>query len=208
MGDETTRVAVTSRSFSSDAQNTAAILTSFNEVDLKAVMHLRRKYKELFIERHGIKLGWTGGVNRRAAAELALAFAISLLRQVPQANRLVMAGGWQQIQGVQLSCKTVGIIGLGHVGKDLVRLLQPFDCRIMAHDIKAFPEFCEAFGVVPYELDTLLRESDVVTLHVPLDDMGMVESIHLCLFHFVLNDVFARINGEGRYAQTAQSPSA
>jgi D-sedoheptulose 7-phosphate isomerase len=38
------------------------------------------------------------------------------------------------------------------------------------------------------------------TLHVALDDMGMVESIHLCLFHWVLNDVFARINGEGRYA--------
>ena len=37
-------------------------------------------------------------------------------------------------------------------------------------------------------------------LHVPLDDMGMVESIHLCLFHWVLNDVFARINHEGRYA--------
>ena len=45
-------------------------------------------------------------------------------------------------------------------------------------------------------------------IHVPLDDMGMVESIHLCLFHFALNDVFARINSEGRYAQTAKSPSA
>ena len=43
-------------------------------------------------------------------------------------------------------------------------------------------------------------------LHVPLDDMGMVESIHLCVFHWVLNDVFARINLEGRYS--ADPPAA
>lgn len=122
------------------------------------------------LRRYGIKLGWTGGVNRRAVAELTLVFAISLLRQVPQANRLIMEGGWQPVMGVQLSGKTVGIVGLGHVGKDLVRLLQPFDCRILAHDIKTFPNFCQAFGVVPCGLDLLLRQSDVVTLHVPLDD--------------------------------------
>jgi D-sedoheptulose 7-phosphate isomerase len=45
-----------------------------------------------------------------------------------------------------------------------------------------------------------LRAMAQAGLHVPLDDMGMVESIHLCVFHWVLNDVFARINGEGRYA--------
>lgn len=44
-----------------------------------------------------------------------------------------------------------------------------------------------------------LRSMAQAGLHVPLDDMGMVESIHLCVFHWVLNDVFARINGEGRY---------
>lgn len=52
-----------------------------------------------------------------------------------------------------------------------------------------------------------LKEMQQDGLHVELDDMGMVESIHLCLFHWVLNDVFARINAEGRYAATA-SPNA
>lgn len=45
-----------------------------------------------------------------------------------------------------------------------------------------------------------LKQMQQAGLHVPLDDMGMVESIHLCVFHWVLNDVFAKINGEGRYA--------
>ena len=47
-----------------------------------------------------------------------------------------------------------------------------------------------------------LKEIEQDGLHVDLNDMGMVESIHLCLFHWVLNDVFARINSEGRYATT------
>jgi D-sedoheptulose 7-phosphate isomerase len=50
-----------------------------------------------------------------------------------------------------------------------------------------------------------LRQMAKSGLHVPLDDMGMVESIHLALFHWVLNDVFARINGEGRYAAKGRS---
>lgn len=56
------------------------------------------------------------------------------------------------------------------------------------------------FGLTGYNGGKLLK-SQQCGLHVPLDDMGMVESIHLCLFHWVLNDVFARINHEGRYAK-------
>lgn len=55
------------------------------------------------------------------------------------------------------------------------------------------------FGLTGYS-GGKLRQLQQDGLHVPLDDMGMVESIHLCLFHWVLNDVFARINHEGRYA--------
>ena len=121
------------------------------------------------MRRHGVKLGWTGGVNRRAVSELVVAFAISLLRHIPQGDALVRGGGWQQLKGRQLSGRTVGIIGLGHVGKDLVRMLTPFGCRILANDILPFPEFCRTHGVLQVGLDDLLRDSDVVTLHVPLD---------------------------------------
>ncbi len=57
----------------------------------------------------------------------------------------------------------------------------------------------KTFGLTGYSGGKLIQEQQA-GLHVPLDDMGMVESIHLCLFHWVLNDVFARINSEGRYA--------
>jgi len=50
-----------------------------------------------------------------------------------------------------------------------------------------------------------LKQMQHAGLHVPLNDMGMVESIHLCLFHWALNDVFARINSEGRYAGASKN---
>lgn len=135
------------------------------------------------MRRHGKRLGWTSGVNRRSVAELVIAFAICLLRQVPQASALVRAGGWKQVVGGQLSGRTVGIVGCGHIGKDLVGLLRPFGCRILANDILEFPGFYAENGVVPAGLEQLLRESDVVTLHVPLDDStkGMLGAKQLAM---------------------------
>lgn len=120
--------------------------------------------------RHGIRLGWTGGVNRRSVSELVISAAIALLRHVPQGNREVLAGGWRQLMGRQLTDKTVGIIGCGHIGKDLTPLLKAFGCRVLAHDILDFPEFYARWGVEPMGLEALLAEADMVTLHLPMDD--------------------------------------
>ena len=119
---------------------------------------------------HGVRLGWTGGVNKRSVCELVIACAISLLRHVPQTNADVRAGTWNNRVGSQLSDRTVGIIGCGHVGKDLAVLLRAFGCTVLAHDILDFPEFYAEHGVRPVGLEALLKEADIVTLHVPLDD--------------------------------------
>jgi phosphoglycerate dehydrogenase-like enzyme len=118
---------------------------------------------------HGKRLGWTGGVNRRSVAELVIAFAITMLRQVTVANREVLSGTWRQLVGGQLSGRTVGIVGCGHVGKEVVRLLKPFECKILAHDKVDYADFYREWDVQPTGLDTLLAQSDVVTLHLPLD---------------------------------------
>jgi D-3-phosphoglycerate dehydrogenase len=119
--------------------------------------------------RHGKKLGWTGGVNRRSVAELVIAFAIACLRLVPQANGMVRAGEWKQMTGRQLTGRRVGIVGCGHVGKDLTPLLRAFDCEVLAHDIRDFPEFYARWRVRAVGLEELLAESEIVTLHLPLD---------------------------------------
>jgi D-3-phosphoglycerate dehydrogenase len=132
---------------------------------------------------YGKRLGWTAGVNRRSVSELVISFAIAMLRHLPASHREVCAGTWRQHTGRQLTGRTVGIIGCGHVGKDLVLLLRPFACRILAHDILNFPEFYATHGIEPVSLEDLLARSDIVTLHVPLDDStrGMLDARHLAM---------------------------
>ena len=131
--------------------------------------------------RRGIKLAWTGGVNRRAVGELTLAFAIALLHRVPETSGALRAGRFTPLVGRQLTGRTIGIIGCGHVGKDLVRLLAPFECRVLAHDIRDYPEFYTTHRVEPVPLARLLAESEIVTIHVPLDasTRGMIGAAEL-----------------------------
>lgn len=121
------------------------------------------------LERRGIRLGWQGGVNRRCVAELTLSFLLALSHLTPAAHRCVREGAWKPFRGHDLTGRIVGIIGCGHVGKELVLLLEPFRCRVLVNDIRDYSEFYAAHAITPAGLDELLRVSDAVTLHVPLD---------------------------------------
>ncbi len=121
------------------------------------------------MRKHGKKLGWVGGVNRRSVAELTIAFAIILLRHIVVGNHEILGGGWRQLMGGLLSGRVVGIVGCGHIGKDLVRMLQPFECKILVNDIRNYSEFYDEYGIESVGLEELVSRSDVVTLHVPLN---------------------------------------
>lgn len=163
------------------AKGATKLITALERIDEKVLSSLPElkvisKYgvgtdmldKEALI-RHGIRLGWTGGVNKRSVSELVLAFSISLLRNIRASGLELADGTWNNRMGRCITDRTIGIIGCGHIGKDLVRLLKGFDCQIFAHDILDFPEFYSEYQVEPMALDELLRRADIVTLHVPLD---------------------------------------
>lgn len=137
------------------------------------------------MRRHSKRLGWTGGVNRRSVAELVVSLAISLLRHIQSANREVLAGTWRPPVGGLLSGRTVGIVGCGHVGKDLVHLLQPFGCPILVNDIRYYGDFYAEHMIEAVSLEDLLARADVVTLHVPLDDStrGLLTAERLMLMN-------------------------
>lgn len=121
----------------------------------------------------GVKLGWSGGHNKRSVSELVISMAIQLLRHLPKATAAMIegkSGSGRQHVGRQLSGRTVGIVGCGYVGKDLAILLRAMGCDVLANDIKDFPEFYEAHGINAIGLDELLQQSDIVTLHVPQND--------------------------------------
>jgi phosphoglycerate dehydrogenase-like enzyme len=122
------------------------------------------------LERHAVELHIARGTNSRSVSELVLTFAIALLRHVMIANRELLEGTWRQPKGNTLSGRTVGIVGLGNIGRDVARLLRPFGCELLCTDAVDVAEHCAELGVRAVELDDLLRRSDVVTLHVDLND--------------------------------------
>ncbi|MAH85435.1 MAG: phosphoglycerate dehydrogenase [Rhodospirillaceae bacterium TMED8] len=117
----------------------------------------------------GISLGWSGGINKRSVSELTICFAINLLRHVSETNREIRAGTWRLKPGRQLSDQTVGIIGCGHVGKDLAILLRGFGCRVLAYDIRNFSKFYTTHGIEDCSFEKLLETSNIVSLHLPFD---------------------------------------
>ncbi|MFQ5451416.1 MAG: phosphoglycerate dehydrogenase [Nitrospinaceae bacterium] len=127
--------------------------------------------------RHGVNLGWAAGVNRRSVAELALCFMIGLCHKVFAGGFALKGKVWQKDGGVQLTGKTVGIIGCGHVGGEVIRLLAPFGCRVLVRDILDKTDFCRRNRAETAGLDDLIAQSDIVSLHVPLTEStrGMID---------------------------------
>ncbi|HYR89075.1 MAG TPA: phosphoglycerate dehydrogenase [Terriglobia bacterium] len=119
-------------------------------------------------EQHGVAIGWTGGVNRLSVAEQTLCFMIALCRNLYQTSCLMKSGQWFVDGGWQLTGKTIGIIGMGHIGKEMVRLLAPFACTILANDILNQSEYYRTNGLVESSKEKIFTESDVVTIHTPL----------------------------------------
>ncbi len=119
------------------------------------------------LKRRGIMFGYTFGVNALAVAELTVAFAVMGLRHVPELNLAMREGKRPKwIMGRLLSGRTVGIHGCGHIGKELVRLLQPFGCEILACDIRDYSDFYRQHGVTAVDMDELLERSEILTLHL------------------------------------------
>jgi len=120
------------------------------------------------LKRHGVKFGYTLGANRLAVAELTVGFMLMGLRHVTSLNLAMRAGERPRIKnGLFLTGRTVGIHGCGHIGKEVVRLLQPFNCTILACDIKDYAEFYKKWNVTPVSPEELLARSEVLTLHLP-----------------------------------------
>ena len=120
------------------------------------------------IKKLNIRLGWSAGVNKRSVSELALGLMLACLRNLFELNQLVKGGGWHNKTGLQLSGKSVGLVGLGHVGQDLTHLLKAFGCKIMATDVLDKSEFAKDHGVLLVSKEELFKNADIVSLHFPL----------------------------------------
>lgn len=118
----------------------------------------------------GIIVTNTPGANSTAVCELAFALMLSAARNIPQLHEAVTAGEWPRSEGIELAGKTLGIVGMGAIGKRLAVRAKAFEMNVLAYDPFFDEAFASANGIVKADLDTVLETADVVSLHVPLND--------------------------------------
>jgi len=116
----------------------------------------------------GIVITNTPGANSVSVAELALGLMLALARQIPEAVQAVHQGKWPRSAGLSLEGKTIGILGLGAIGKQLARRLAGFDCRVLAFDPCADAAFARDNHVELLTMDAAIEQSDFISLHLPL----------------------------------------
>ena len=110
------------------------------------------------------------GANAVAVAELVFGLLLGLLRKIPAADASLRRGEWEKsrFQGRELRGKTLGIVGLGKIGRAVAKRAQAFEMTCVGHDPLVSEADTRALGVLPLSLDALLERSDIVTLHAPM----------------------------------------
>jgi D-3-phosphoglycerate dehydrogenase len=123
-------------------------------------------------EERGIKVVNSPGASSRSVAELAVGLIFAVARKIAFADRKMREGVWakKQCMGVELEGKTIGVIGFGRIGYQVAKIANALGMRVLLYDPYPNEERAKEVGGKFADLETLLRESDVVTLHVPLVD--------------------------------------
>lgn len=120
--------------------------------------------------RRGVLVAYTPDAPAPAVAELTIGLMLSALRFIPHADRGVRNGVWHRYMGGRLAGKTVGVLGVGRVGRRVIRHLLGFGPRILANDLKPDLEFGAAHHVQWADKTAIYSEADLITLHLPLTD--------------------------------------
>ena len=112
----------------------------------------------------------TPTANVDAVADLAFGLILSLARRIPEADKKTKSGKWEKIIGKSVWEKTLGVIGLGKIGRQVVKRAKGFEMNILAFDIVKDKKIVQKYGIKYVNLEKLLQKSDYITIHIPLDD--------------------------------------
>jgi phosphoglycerate dehydrogenase-like enzyme len=119
-------------------------------------------------------------------ASSALLLMLALAKRLPQQEKVARTGRWElqaQVMGGELQGRTLGVIGLGHSGRELIRLAEPFAMRVLAYSPHADPDSTRGLGVCLTSLEEVLSEADFLSLHCRLSEQtrGMLGRHQLAL---------------------------
>ncbi|MBQ7608721.1 MAG: phosphoglycerate dehydrogenase [Desulfovibrionaceae bacterium] len=121
-------------------------------------------------KKRNIAVSRTVGANSNAVADYAFALMLAVARRVLVIDRRCRNADWGKMTGIDIYGKTLGIVGLGAVGKAVALRAQGFSMKILAYDVFHNDEWAGAHGVTYTDLDTLIQEADIISLHAALTD--------------------------------------
>lgn len=158
----------------------------------------------------GIAVTNTPGANSVAVAELTIGLMLALARDLCRADAATRRGEWPRLSGVGLRGKTVGLVGLGFIGREVASRLRAFGCRILISDPNIPCETAEGCGVQLVTLDELLGAADFVSLHASLHPAtaGMVDKGFLGQMKpgaFLVNTARGELIDEGALQQALET---
>lgn len=120
------------------------------------------------MKKRGVQLGWSGGTNSNSVAEITLGFMLSLIRNLHIATTLLKQHTWKVNGGSELSGKTIGLFGFGHIAKRVVELLSPFHCTILVFNRTNEENEAKKYGITYASKERIIEEADIISLHLPL----------------------------------------
>ncbi|GHU63325.1 2-hydroxyacid dehydrogenase [Clostridia bacterium] len=136
-----------------------------------------------FCEAHGIKVSRTVGANSQAVADYTFGLMLALARKIIPIDAKCRRRDWKKITTSDVSGKTIGLIGLGAIGRNMVSRAKGFSMEVLAYDVSWNEEYAAEAGVIKTEIDDILRRSDFVCLHLPLmaETENMIDARRLAL---------------------------
>lgn len=124
----------------------------------------------------GIVVEKAAGANARGVAELAITLMLAGLRHVPWSDQQLKQGGWSRQEGIEVSGRTLGVVGCGQIGKYVVQMALGLGMRVRGYDMFPDPTFALSGDFSYVTLNELLRESDVVSLHCPPAEHPLIDA--------------------------------
>ena len=121
-----------------------------------------------YCTRRGIVVTYTPGVMADAVADLTMGLLLAAVRGISTGDRHVKGGGYEAAMGEDLAAMTLGLLGCGRIGAEVVRRALGFRMRVLVHDPWVDPEELREIGAEPVDLDGLLAGSDAISLHLPM----------------------------------------
>lgn len=123
-----------------------------------------------YAERQGIVVTKTLGANSNAVADFAVALMLATARRMVYIDQECRQRNWAKVSTIQMDNKTLGLIGLGGIAKAVVKKVSGFDMKIIAYDTSPDLEYAQKHNIAYVNLETLLQESDFISIHLPLLD--------------------------------------